>query len=84
MHSAIRKMGNSSAIIIPKPFLNEIGAEIGEIIDIRVENGQIIITPLNIYPRSSWAKDAKNIARTETTDSYWADFSNSDDANLAW
>ncbi len=84
MLSAIRKMGNSSAIIIPKPFLNEIGAKMGEIIDIRVENGQIIITPLNIHPRSSWAQDAKNIARTETTDSNWTDFSNSDEVRLLW
>ncbi len=84
MHSAIRKMGNSSAVIIPKPFLAEIGAKMGQAIDMRVENGRIIIKPLGIHPRSSWAKDAKHIAATEAQDLDWINFSNIDDADLQW
>ena len=52
LQSAVRKMGNSSGVIIPKPFLAEIGAKAGDVVDIMVESGRIVIAPL---PSSTWA-----------------------------
>jgi antitoxin MazE len=84
MRSAVRKMGNSSAVIIPKPFLVEIGAKMGDDVDMQVENGRIIITPFNKHPRSLWAQDAKNIAKNGDDELVLAEFSNADDVELTW
>ncbi len=84
MRSAVRKMGNSSAVIIPKLFLNEIGAKMGDDVDMQIENGRIVITPFNAHPRSSWVDDAKDIAEHNDDELALSEFSNIDDADLRW
>ena len=84
MRSAVRKMGNSSAVIIPKPFLAQIGAKMGDNVDMYVENGRIIITPFEAHPRSSWAQDAQEIADSGDDELALGEFVNADDAELVW
>ncbi len=84
MRSAVRKMGNSSAVIIPKPFLTEIGAKMGDDIDMQLENGRIIITAFKAHPRNSWTQDAKDIAMCGDDELVWAQFANAEDAELQW
>ena len=51
MKTAIRKMGNSHGIIIPKPLLAEIGAKANDRVDMKVEAGRLVIAPVGRDPR---------------------------------
>ena len=42
MLSAVKKFGNSAGIIIPKPLLAELGAQAGDSVNLRFEQGRII------------------------------------------
>lgn len=84
MRSAVRKMGNSSGVIIPKPLLNEIGAKAGDDVDMVVEAGRIVIAPIRAHPRAGWADDARRIALAGDDALVWPAFANADDAHLTW
>jgi len=45
MLTSLRKVRNSSGVIIPKPLLNEIGAQVGDNVELSVQNGKIILAP---------------------------------------
>jgi antitoxin component of MazEF toxin-antitoxin module len=57
MKSAIRKMGNSHGVIIPKPLLAEIGAKPGDKVDLKAEKGKIVIAPVKRDPRAVLGQD---------------------------
>ena len=61
MEVAIRKMGNSQGILIPKPILAQIGLEGSA--DLQVRDGVIEIRPIHRNPREGWADDAGPVAR---------------------
>ena len=63
MHSALRKMGNSTGLIVPKTVLREAGVESGTTLDLTVEDGRIIASPVRDHPRAGWAEAADAIAR---------------------
>jgi antitoxin MazE len=84
MRSVLRKMGNSSGVIIPKPILLEIGSQPGDEVDLLVEDGRIIITPVRSEPRAGWAEDAKRLAEEGDDASVWPDFPNEADIDLKW
>jgi antitoxin MazE len=84
MKTAIRKMGNSQGVIIPKPLLAEIGAAANDQVDIKVEEGRIVIAPLKSNPRAGWAEDSKRLAEAGEGGLVWPEFSNKGDENLEW
>lgn len=84
MKTAIRKMGNSQGVIIPKPLLAEIGAAANDQVDMTVEQGRIVIAPLNDDPRAGWAEDSKRLAEAGQGGLVWPEFPNQDDENLEW
>ena len=84
MRSTVRKMGNSSGVIIPKPLLAEIGAKAGDDVELRVEEGRLIIVPSRETPRAGWAEDAKQVAGADDDSLVWPDFGNVDDDRLEW
>ena len=45
MESAIRKLGNSAGIILPAALLRSLKFEVGQTIDIEVEDGRLVVTP---------------------------------------
>jgi antitoxin MazE len=59
MKTAIRKMGNSHGVIIPKPLLDELGAKANDQVEMGVENGKIIIAPIRRKARAGWAEASK-------------------------
>jgi antitoxin MazE len=81
MRTALRKMGNSSGIIIPKGMLREIGAQVGEELDLKVEDGRLIAVPLRQVPRAGWAAAAREIADEAPV---WPEFANDGDDALEW
>jgi antitoxin MazE len=74
MLSAIKKFGNSAGVIIPKPLLAELGAKAGDDVDLRVENGRIVIECVAGHPRQGWAADAQRLAAEGDDGLVWPEF----------
>lgn len=84
MRSAIRKFGNLSGVIIPKSMLAEIGIAAGDAVDLSLEDGRIVITPVKRRPREGWAKASREIADAGDDALVWPEFGNIGDADLTW
>ncbi len=76
-------MGNSNGIILPRAILGEIGVTTGAAMDLRVENGALIVTPIKHAPRTDWAATAATFVADEEA-AAWQGFGNEGDADLTW
>jgi antitoxin MazE len=83
MKTALRKMGNSSGVIIPKPILNELGVKAGDKIEMTLEAGKVILAPIKRHPREGWAEASKALAASGEGLA-WPEFGNEDDEKLVW
>ncbi len=85
MQTAFRKMGNSVGMIVPKTILQELGAAAGTAIDVRVEDGGMIVKPIR-HPRAGWAEDAERVVAHGLTEEEadWLAFGNEGDDELTW
>ncbi len=68
MQTALRKMGNSAGIILPKPLLVALGIEVGRQIDIAIEDGRIVATPVKRPVRQGWEAAAAEIGALPLTE----------------
>ncbi|MEA2992965.1 MAG: antitoxin MazE [Alphaproteobacteria bacterium] len=84
MKTAIRKMGNSHGVIIPKPLLAEIGAKANDQVEMTVKKGKIVISALKKDPRVGWAEDSKRLAEAGEGGLVWPEFANEGDKDLEW
>jgi antitoxin MazE len=84
MKTAIRKMGNSHGVIIPKPLLAEVGARANDQVNLGVENGRIVIAPIRKRPRAGWAEASKRLAAARDGGLVWPEFGNDADKDLRW
>ncbi len=84
MRTVVRKMGNSSGVIIPKPFLAEIGTEAGDNVEMTVEAGSIVLRPVTDRPRAGWAEASRELAQTGDDALVWPEFANEADTDLEW
>jgi antitoxin MazE len=82
MEVAIRKMGNSQGVLIPKPILAQLGLEGAA--DLQVRDGVIEIRPLHRHPRPGWAEDARRVAAAGDDAPVWPEFANAADSELEW
>ena len=82
MEVAIRKMGNSQGVLIPKPILAQLGLE--GTADLQVRDGVIEIRPVRRNPREGWAEDARRIADQGDDALVWPEFVNDSDSDLVW
>ena len=82
MQVAIRKMGNSQGILIPKPILAQVGLEGAA--DLQIRDGVIEIRPIRRNPREGWAEDAKRLAEEGDDALVWPELANECDADLVW
>jgi antitoxin MazE len=82
MEVAIRKMGNSRGVLIPKPILAQLGLE--GVADLQVRDGVIEIRPICRHPREGWETDAQRLAQEGEDALVWPEFVNQDDADLVW
>ena len=60
-------MGNSTGMILPKPILKELGVESGTSMDVVVENGRVIATPVKRKIREGWEEAAKRVGAEPLT-----------------
>ena len=84
MRTSLRKMGNSSGIIIPKPILAQLGAKTGDDLDLSLEDGRIVLAPAKQHPRAGWADAARRIAEAGDDALVWPEFGNAGDVDLKW
>jgi antitoxin MazE len=82
MEVAIRKMGNSQGLLIPKPILAQVGLEGSA--DLQVRDGVIEIRPVQRNPRQGWADDARRIADAGDDGLVWPEIANHGDDKLVW
>ncbi len=82
MKVAIRRMGNSRGVLIPKPILAEVGLE--DTADLQVRDGFIEIRPVRRNRREGWAEDARRLADEGQDALVWPEFWNEGDKELAW
>lgn len=82
MEVAIRKMGNSQGVLIPKPILAQLGLE-GRA-DLQVLDGVIEIRAVRRNPREGWADDARRLAQRGDDALVWPEVANVGDEDLLW
>lgn len=84
MHTKLRKMGNSTGLIVPRAVLAEAGVASGTTLDLIVENGRIVATPVPSV-RAGWTEAALLATDPEPADeAAWRGFANAEDADLTW
>lgn len=84
MRAGVRKLGNSSGVIIPKALLLEAGVAVGDTVEMTLEAGRIVLSPIKARLRNGWAEASKNLAETGDDVPAWPEFGNSDDEALDW
>jgi len=84
MRAHIRRMGNSSGVIIPKPFLAQLGVEAGDCLDLAIEAGRLVLAPVPAHPRAGWAEAAQQLVEVGDDGPVWEEFGNEGDAGLRW
>ncbi|HUZ13998.1 MAG TPA: hypothetical protein VMU93_14265 [Caulobacteraceae bacterium] len=82
MRVKLRQMGNSSGVIIPKPFLADIGA-VGTV-EMKVEDGRILIEAQRDVARQGWAEASRALAEAGDDALVWPEFGNAADESLEW
>lgn len=82
MRTAIRKMGNSQGVIIPKPLLAQLGLE--DEVEMVVENDTLVLRKPAKKSREGWAEASKELADVGDDRLVWPEFTNEDDENMVW
>lgn len=82
MKIAIRKMGNSQGVIIPKPVLTQLGLESEA--EMSIERDAIVLRKPRTSVREGWAEASKAIAASGDDTLVWPEFGNAGDSELAW
>lgn len=84
MRTAVRRMGNSAGIILPKPVLAELGVKAGDDLSLTMDKGRVVLAPAKMHPRSGWAEASMKIAASGDDGLVWPEFGNSGDDALEW
>ena len=82
MEVAVRKMGNSHGVLIPKPVLAQVG--LAGTADLQVRDGVIEIRAVRRNPREGWAEDARRLAVQGGDALVWPEVANEGDAEWVW
>jgi len=79
---AIRRIGNSQGIVIPKPLLAQIGL-VGHA-EMTIERDALVLRRPARAARDGWAAAAQKIADHDDDALVMGEFGNEDDAGLSW
>jgi antitoxin MazE len=82
MLTAIRKMGNSQGILIPKPLLRQLG--LVDQAEMLVEGDALVLRRPQAQPRDGWAKVSEAVAVHGDDALVLPEFANQGDAELQW
>lgn len=85
MQTALRKMGNSTGVILPRPLLGQVGLAAGAMMTVSVEGERLVLTPVKRTIREGWAEDAAAIAAISDPEAdEWLNMPNETDDELEW
>lgn len=84
LHAAIRQIGNSQGIVIPKPLLTQLGLSGGSGAEITVEGDALVLRRPASRGRAGWAEAARKIAESGDDELVMGEFGNDDDRELIW
>jgi len=84
MEIAIRNIGNSKGVVIPKLLLAQAGLEGESTALIQVVNGAIVLSKSSKPMRAGWAEAAAEVSAHGNYNLMMGDFGNVDDADLRW
>ena len=71
-------------MIIPKSFLAELGLAAGDTVDMRLEDGRLILAPVKISRRGGRAQASRTVAAMSDDALVRPEFGNACDADLTW
>jgi len=84
MRAAVRKLGNSSGVIIPKSLLRDLGIAEGDPVEMTLEAGRIVLVPIKGRARAGWAEASQSVAEARDDALVWPEFGNAEDETLIW
>jgi antitoxin MazE len=84
MEIAIRNIGNSKGVVIPKLLLAQAGLEGESTALIQVVNGAIVLSKSSKPMRAGWAEAAVAVSAHGNYGLMMGEFGNADDAELRW
>lgn len=84
MQIAIRTIGNSKGIVLPKPLLAQAGLGGQLTADVAVENGSIVLRKPTKTPRAGWAQAAAALADQGADALLMGEFGNLEDEEIDW
>jgi antitoxin MazE len=79
---AIRRIGNSQGIVIPKPLLAQLGLE-GQA-EMTIERDALVLRRPAKAVRAGWAAAAQKLAELKDDELVMGEFGNDEDADLSW
>jgi antitoxin MazE len=82
VQTAIKKIGNSSGILLPKAVLAHLHLSAGDKIDLDLQEGRVVLSPVQQHPRAGWAEAARALAETGDDTPAWPLFGNTGDDAL--
>lgn len=82
MKIAIRRMGNSQGVIIPKPVLTQLGLDSEA--EMSIERDAIVLRKPRRVVREGWSEASKLIAASGDDGLVWPEFGNAGDSEFAW
>ena len=90
MLTTVRQIGNSKGVLIPAAFLASCNIE--DAVNMKIENGQIIISPVTTKRRVGWFDNAANTPALSVTEQLaqdqalldWAAPNLADDSEWQW
>lgn len=84
MEIAIRTIGNSKGVVLPKPLLAQAGLEGQTTASIVIENGSIVLRKPAKAVRAGWSEAAVAVAAKGGDALLMGEFGNVEDAELSW
>jgi antitoxin MazE len=77
-------MGNSAAILLSKPVLAHLHVSAGDVLDLDLEEGRVVLSPARRHPREGWAEAAQALVGVGEGELEWPEFENADDQAWSW
>ncbi|MDB5828252.1 MAG: mazE [Variovorax sp.] len=78
----LRQIGSSTGVIIPKPFIVQLGLE--ETIELELSGNALTLRKPSNPVRVGWAEASKQIAAAGENELVMGEFANDADADLTW
>ena len=79
---AIRAIGNSKGVVIPKIILEQSGIQ--ELVEMSVDGEKIILSKPKNTVRENWSQDAQSLAKAGEDKLVLGDFTNEEDGDWVW